>query len=799
VAGWLSRLSLRVALSVAAGAALVLALSFALFLFFLADELRAVIGKQVYATVARAADDIDGRLAQRKRALAATAEELQRQPPAPTEHAAQRFLDGHGALASLFDVIVLIDANGRVVADRPRIPGLRGADVSDREYFKQVRDATGIVMSEPLLGRSNRAQAVVVFAAPIRAPDGSFAGAMIGSLQLIAGIFFEDIRTAALGDSGYFTATTKRGTVLAHRDAARVMEAVPGPEQMPELHRALQGWNGWAEGATRDGVPAVKAYKSLREAPWVIIGALPSEEAFAPLARVQRLAVGVGIVAALVLAGLTWLVGARNLAPLARVSRQIGEIEAGERAGHLDERGAREIRAVAQSFNRLLQRQTQLRDALAEREAFHRTLNDSSPVGVFLASGKGELSYANARFEQMVGRGLDELTGWQWLEAIHPDDRIRARDNWLSARRRKVPFAYEFRFVRPGGDIVFARLHAEPMAEPHGAPSYLHAVLDMTAEHKARAQLAQEKLRGDRILEAIEDAIIVLDRDGAIAHFSPGAERLLGWRRESVTGVSFAQVVRLYDESDGSRIELAAFRPHARLTSDKWLCETAQGQSIPVEVRWTRIDENAGAGAVDVSLDEDFGGVLTVRDASERRNEARRIAWDAHHDSLTKLANRRHFEAVLLQHFERFVVDGVNTALVLLDLDHFKQVNDRAGHAAGDEMLCKVARVLSSAVRSSDLAARLGGDEFALLLPGCSTERAAAIAEAIRDEVATLSVRHEDAELRVGICGGVSAFAVGDDGAFAVTKRADAACYRSKEAGRNRVETEEAAGATVLF
>ena len=185
--------------------------------------------------------------------------------------------------------------------------------------------------------------------------------------------------------------------------------------------------------------------------------------------------------------------------------------------------------------------------------------------------------------------------------------------------------------------------------------------------------------------------------------------------------------------------------------------------------------------------DADAGTIWLLEDVTERRENRERLSWSASHDTLTRLLNRAAFEerlAAWITHPRH----GVCAALLFIDLDHFKAVNDSAGHAAGDGVLRDVAAVLQGQVRAGDTAARLGGDEFALLLPGCVAAVALQLAERLRQAITLIGVQHEGQRLGVGASIGV----VEIDPGLGATPAAwmaqvDAACYAAKHAGRGAV------------
>lgn len=165
---------------------------------------------------------------------------------------------------------------------------------------------------------------------------------------------------------------------------------------------------------------------------------------------------------------------------------------------------------------------------------------------------------------------------------------------------------------------------------------------------------------------------------------------------------------------------------------------------------------------------------------------AEQLSWAASHDSLTGLANRREAHRRLKLLVQEAAAQGAQHVLLYVDLDQFKAVNDRCGHLAGDELLRALAAVFSRHVRSGDLVARLGGDEFLIGLANCDPGKGRQIAEAIRDDVASFRFAWEGAHFQVGASIGLVVLAPGMDAAAAL-KAADAACYRAKEGGRNRV------------
>jgi diguanylate cyclase (GGDEF)-like protein len=205
---------------------------------------------------------------------------------------------------------------------------------------------------------------------------------------------------------------------------------------------------------------------------------------------------------------------------------------------------------------------------------------------------------------------------------------------------------------------------------------------------------------------------------------------------------------------------------------------SAQGMEYEVEGKCSPIHSPDG---------EIEGGVLVIRDVTEAREMQRKLVWQADHDGLTGIMNRRAFEERVTRALNSKRASEYPLSLLFIDLDHFKQVNDSAGHAAGDELLKQLGKLMQSRIRENDVLARLGGDEFAIMLTACPNDMAEKIATVVRDSVANLNFVWESATYQVGASIGVvhvpPQWATLDECMAA----ADAACYKAKHNGRNEI------------
>ena len=295
-------------------------------------------------------------------------------------------------------------------------------------------------------------------------------------------------------------------------------------------------------------------------------------------------------------------------------------------------------------------------------------------------------------------------------------------------------------------------------------------------------QSRRERELAEVTLQSIADAVIRTDAQGRLTYLNPVAERYTGWGLAGAQGRKVDEIFHLLDE--GTRRPLVS--PLAQTLVER---TAVAGGGEPLLVA-----RNGEERAVEVSaapiLDHDLliGAVLVFRDVSERRRIVREMAWNASHDSLTDLLNRREFEQRVRHLLEHECSTARHHALLYLDLDQFKVVNDTCGHQAGDELLRQLASILRRQVGESDALARLGGDEFALLLADTSLEAARTIADRLIAAIQEFRFIWQGKTFLIGASIGLVAIDAATESFAGLLSAADSACYTAKEKGRNRVQ-----------
>ena len=280
------------------------------------------------------------------------------------------------------------------------------------------------------------------------------------------------------------------------------------------------------------------------------------------------------------------------------------------------------------------------------------------------------------------------------------------------------------------------------------------------------------------MVESSGEAMVSLDAEGGIASWNRAAERLFGRSRAEALGERHTLLV-----------------PPERLAEDDALMARIARSGEPETIETQRLAK--GGELVDVSLEarriadadgSDVGAVLVMRDLRERKRLEREVRALANRDALTDLCNRRWFEQELIRQVALAGRHGSPGALLLVDLDNFRRINDGLGHAAGDEVIREIAARLEKRVRASDVVARVGGDEFALLLPFAEMAEAEALAGDLMELIRGKAVRVQGGELAVTASIGVVGFAFGEaTDAESLLTRADLALDEAKGQGRNRV------------
>ena len=431
------------------------------------------------------------------------------------------------------------------------------------------------------------------------------------------------------------------------------------------------------------------------------------------------------------------------------------------------------IYGVVQDISERRRTESQLR----ERDERLRLFFEAPLIGMALTTQSFGWEEVNQKLCSILGRSRDELLASSWQQLSHPED--------LAAEQASVEqvllgdsdgFEMDKRFLRADGQVVFTRVSLRAVRATAGRQTlFLLLVEDISARHQAEA-------RYRTLVEHAPEAILLFNPDGGIVECNENALRLFRYRREELLGKTIQSISPLR-QADG-RLSSRAGREHLQraIAGDtpvfEWSHRDIAGRQLPCEVRLVRMPG------------EELLVRASVTDISERQRYQREIERLAYSDELTGLPNRRLLLDRLQHAMDRENREGSLGALLFIDLDHFKTVNDSLGHLVGDALLVEVTTRLAGELRTEDTLARLGGDEFVVLLealgnePQAVAEQAAAVGEKLLRGLQG-SCLIDGHELAISASIGIALHPLGLQHAADILKQADTAMYRAKHAGRN--------------
>jgi diguanylate cyclase (GGDEF)-like protein/PAS domain S-box-containing protein len=392
--------------------------------------------------------------------------------------------------------------------------------------------------------------------------------------------------------------------------------------------------------------------------------------------------------------------------------------------------------------------------------------------------------------------GLDLKSGGlenyaQWRRRVHGEDIAAAEQAIGDTLEHGSPFDAEYRVVWDDGSVHFIRSSGTVSRDREGHPvRFVGTNREVTEKRLLAAQLAEQHERLRVTLQSIGDGVITADAESRVTWLNSTAELMTGWTSDEGVGMPSAKVFRILNEVTRQTAE----SPIAGCIRDGASAPLAS-HSLLVARDGRELGIESSAAPIRSDCGELLGVVLVFRDVTEQRRLSGEMNYRATHDALTGLVNRTEFEHRLQQLLHKAQADRSQNALLYIDLDQFKIVNDTCGHAVGDQLLRRVSSLFANLVRSSDTVARLGGDEFAIILEQAPLSHARHLAQRLCDQMDDFRFSHDGLSFRIGASVGLVAVDGRWHSEIALLQAADTSCYAAKEAGRNRVhewfETDE--------
>jgi len=760
----------------------------------LREDMQRLLGDQQFATASLVAGEIDEDVTYRLSTLERFAANVH---PALLGNAAelQSRLESFPVLQGLFNGGIFITRlDGTAIVAVPPSSGRTGVNYMDRDYLIAALREGRSAIGKPVIGRMARAPAFAM-SAPIRDARGKVTGAIVGITDLSNSNFLSRITEGRYGKTGsLLLVSPKDRMIVTASDKTRIMQALPDPGAIPIIDLALQGEEGSTVLVNPAGVEVLSSSKRVAAADWLVVVSVPTAEVFAPVDLMQqRMLFGI-VLLTLLVGGLTWLMISwmlkRQFSPMLAATGVLDSLSATQEIPpFLPVTGHDEIGKLIGGFNRLL-------ETLAKREAALREsgllLQESQNIA---GLGSYSLDVTNGNWQS--SEVLDKLFGIDatyprsvdgWEDLIHPDERAMM-DAYFKSEVVGQGRAFDktYRIIRRN-DRAERWVHGLGRLELDGDGRPLRmrgTILDVTERKRAETALRQSEERMKIFFDNVPVGICISSREGKYVYVNPALPRMLGYSSaeeliETARRTSIAET--LYEEP----AQRDAIIQKLERGGDRW---------CTLEHRYRRKDGQV----IDtiLSCGEEFDPVTgehllygIVTDISERKVAEGRIEELAFFDQLTMLPNRTLLQDRMQQAFAASSRSGGYGALLFIDLDNFKTLNDTLGHDIGDELLKQAAQRLRLCVRDGDSVARLGGDEFVVVLVGLSLNagEAATAVEAVAEKI-LVSLRQPyqlaNAYHQTSASIGISLFKGDGTSIDELMKQADLAMYKSKEAGRN--------------
>jgi len=313
--------------------------------------------------------------------------------------------------------------------------------------------------------------------------------------------------------------------------------------------------------------------------------------------------------------------------------------------------------------------------------------------------------------------------------------------------------------------------------------NFFHMRMQSAREHRqTQAELFREKELAEVTLHSIGEAVITTSVDERIQYMNPIACLLTGWSSQESINQPLSKVFRLISEESREEINSTvkeSLKLQCTVRSDEpTLLINKKGDEFAIENSAALIREGNGVA---------IGVVLVFRNISHIRNMSKKMEFQATHDALTELINRREFEHQLKLAVMSARDENHHHALCYMDLDQFKIVNDTCGHIAGDQLLRELSKIMPNCIRASDCLARLGGDEFGVLMFDCPLSQASKVADTLREAIKDFTFSWDKKTFDIGVSIGLVPINKDSGSLQDIMRRADSSCYIAKDLGRNRV------------
>ena len=643
--------------------------------------------------------------------------------------------------------VLVLDVRGDVVFDSGGVEP-RKANLADRGYFQALQQGnyTGLYIDVPLYSRVT-GKHTLAMARPYHHADGRFAGVVVGGLRIE---YFSELLSALdLGEHSGITLFRSDGTVVVRFPYREddVGKSIAGTDNLRRIQAERSG--SFLGTSVLDGVERFYTFRQVGDYPLILSVAQSTQSILADWRR-----------SAVVLGGFALLLMLAGVVLAALLTPE-------------------------------LRRRQQVAGQLQQAEHYLHTILDNLPSLISYWDLDQCNRFVNKASMAMYGRGPEALRGLTAREILGEKDYAIVKP-YVEQALLGHPQLFERTVTDASGRLRHTVVSYIPDRDGDHGPlrGFFVQMTDISERKRMEEELFQEKELMRLTLHSIGDAVICTDAQGLVTYLNPVARRMTGWQAFDAAGHDVDEVAPLYlangQQTQPSPLRVALSTQAACGPTRGVVLRRKDGQRFEVEESASPIIDRQR---------QLTGAVMVLHDVTETMAMAERMARLAQYDPLTDLPNR-----VLLQDRAQHALavarrDGKGLAVMYLDLDGFKQVNDTLGHDAGDQLLVEFARRLTAAMRQSDTVCRQGGDEFVVLLPALATP--AQIRTVVRKVLAVAQQPFvlQGQELHIGVSGGLALFPQHGDSYDVLARHADTAMYAAKRAGRMQVRCYAGQGA----
>jgi diguanylate cyclase (GGDEF)-like protein/PAS domain S-box-containing protein len=477
-----------------------------------------------------------------------------------------------------------------------------------------------------------------------------------------------------------------------------------------------------------------------------------------------------------------WLRKRRLVKRLERLNDELVSVEGDASVGHrLQLPDEEDLGDLASTINRLFDAIGERDEEIQDKDRLFAEFAKTLPEVVLVHDER--ILLANDSAANLIGLKPDQIEGRDVADLVKPAYRALFRKTMADRLAgESAPRRLEIQLIDGAERGLWVEAQSS-LIEYRGNKAILTIARDVSYRKSLEVSLSRSKRQAQYTLESISEGVITTDNQGRIDYMNRAAESMTGANRDTAAGHKLGELFSLIDEADrrplGDPVERCLSMRRRVNMGRRALLVSGDGEhehSVEITASPVRGPGNSISGTV-----------VVFHDVSEIRGLTRQMSYQATHDALTGLINRREFERRLQEALDSAHAEEGVHIIFYMDLDRFKAVNDSCGHLAGDNMLREVAALIKDQVRDSDFVGRLGGDEFGTLLIGCPLDKARQIATDICNAVADYRFVWQDKIFNIGISIGLVEITHASAALQDIMSAADSACYVAKQRGRGQV------------